>query len=83
MTTWQVKTTENQLRKIDKAAQTQGPQFLVEQAKMTAVLLSNDCDESLTKKSKILYDFLIHSPLAEAEDVSFERDKSLTREVSI
>ena len=49
MTTWQVKTTEHQLRKIDKAAQTQGPQFLVEQAKMTAVLLSNDCDESLTK----------------------------------
>ena len=83
MTTWQVTRTKDQLFKIVKAAQTQGPQFFVNQGKITAVLLSNDCYEELTKKSRLLYDFLINSPLAEAEDVSFERDKSLTREVSI
>jgi hypothetical protein len=83
MTTWQVKTTEHHLLKIVKAAQTEGPQFLMEQGKITAVLLSNDCYDKLTKKSQTLYDFLIHSPLAEAKDVYFERDKSSTREVSI
>ena len=83
MTTWQVTRTKDQLFKIVKVAQTQGPQFFVNQGKITAVLLSNDCYEKLTKKSRPLYDFLINSPLAEAEDVSFERDKSLTREVSI
>jgi hypothetical protein len=83
MTTWHLKTTENQLHKIVKAAQTQGPQFLAEKGKITGVLMSNTCYDNLTKKSQTLYDFLVHSPLAEAEDISFERDESLTREVSI
>ena len=83
MTTWHLKTTENQLPKIVKAAQTQGPQFLAEKGKIAAVLMSNTCYDNLTKKSQTLYDLLVHSPLAEAEDISFERDKSLTREVSI
>ena len=50
MTTWQVTRTKYQLFKIVKAAQTQGPQFFVNQGKITAVLLSNDCYEKLTKK---------------------------------
>jgi hypothetical protein len=83
MTTWHLKTTENQLHKIVKAAQTQGPQFLAEKGKIIGVLMSNTCYDNLTKKSQTLYDLLVHSPLAEAEDIFFERDESLTREVSI
>ena len=51
--------------------------------KIIGVLMSNTCYDNLTKKSQTLYDLLVHSPLAEAEDISFERDESLTREVSI
>ena len=51
------------------------------QGRSVAVVVSKDLFDQLSGHTDSLVDFMRRSPLYGSEDVTFERDRSLTREV--
>jgi prevent-host-death family protein len=69
------------MSELVKSAQNQ-PQDITLHGKSVAVVVSRDTFDRLAKNQDSLVDFMRRSPLSGAEDIDFERDRSLVREVS-
>ena len=82
MQTWQMQAAKARMSELVKRAQTQ-PQDITVHGRSVAVVMSRDAFDRLSLAQVSLVDFMQRSPLHELEDIEFERDKSLVRDLSI
>ena len=82
MKTWQMQEAKARMSELVKRAQTQ-PQDITLHGKSEAVVISRETFDRLSQTQGTLVDFMRRSPLYGADDLEFERDRSLTREVSL
>ena len=69
------------MSEVVKRAQNQ-PQDITLHGKSVAVVISRETFDRLSQSQGSLVDFMRRSPLYGADDIAFERDQSLTREVA-
>ncbi|MFZ1537696.1 MAG: type II toxin-antitoxin system Phd/YefM family antitoxin [Chromatiaceae bacterium] len=81
MHTWQMQEAKARMSELVKRAQIQ-PQDITLHGKSVAVVISREAFDRLSQAQDSLVDFMRRSPLHGADDIDFERDQSLTREVS-
>ncbi|MFA5598267.1 MAG: type II toxin-antitoxin system Phd/YefM family antitoxin [Pusillimonas sp.] len=81
MQTWQMQEAKARMSEVVKRAQDQ-PQEITLHGKSVAVVISRETFDRLSQLQGSLVDFMRRSPLYEADDIAFERDRSLTREVA-
>jgi antitoxin Phd len=79
---WQLQEAKNKFSYVVKQATEQGPQFITVHGKPSAVLLSLEEYQSLTRPDKKLSEFLMESPLRYAE-IELVRSKEAPREVDL
>jgi prevent-host-death family protein len=82
MDSWQLQEAKARMSELIKRAQEQ-PQDITLHGKSVAVVLSRSAFDRLSQAEGSLVDFIRRSPLYDADDVVFERDKSPVREVSL
>ncbi|AUM00575.1 prevent-host-death protein [Rhodocyclaceae bacterium] len=83
MHTWQMQEAKSRLSEVVKDAEREGPQEITVHGRSVAVVLSRADYDRLAGTGESLVAFMRRSPLADAEDLDFPRDQSLTREVSL
>jgi len=81
MQTWQMQEAKARMSELVKRAQSQ-PQDITLHGKSVAVVISREIFDRLSQAQVSLVDFMRRSPLYGVDDIEFERDHSLTREVS-
>lgn len=81
MHTWQMQEAKAHMSELVKRAQTQ-PQDITLHGKSVAVVISRETFDRLSQAQDSLVDFMRRSPLYDAEDIAFERDRSAVREVA-
>lgn len=82
MRSWQIQEAKARMSELIKHAQEQ-PQDITMHGKSVAVVISRAAFDRLSRAEGSLVDFMRRSPLYGADDVELERDKSLTREVTL
>ena len=80
MQTWQMQEAKARMSELVKRAQSQ-PQDITLHGKSVAVVISRETFDRLSQTQDSLVDFMRRSPLHGMDDIEFERDSSLTREV--
>lgn len=84
MQAWQMQDAKARLSEVVKRAESDGPQAITVHGRSVAVVLSHAAFERLSGQSASLVDFMQASPLAALDDdLVFERDTSLTRDVAL
>lgn len=83
MHTWQIQQAKTHFSELVRATEQSGPQAITWHGRSVAVVLSSADYERLTGTGQSLVEFMQRSPLADAPDVDFARDASLTREVGL
>ena len=81
MQTWQMQEAKARMSEVVKRAQNQ-PQDITLHGKSVAVVISRETFDRLSQSQDSLVDFMRRSPLYGVDDITFERDQSLTREVA-
>jgi prevent-host-death family protein len=71
------------LSEVVKCAESEGPQNITLHGQSVAVVVSRSMFDRLTGNEHSLVDFMRRSPLVEADDITLERNTSLTRKVSL
>lgn len=79
---WQIQEAKNRLSHLVKQATDEGPQFISVRGKPTAVVLSVEEYQRLTKPTTRLTDFFKESPLHDIE-LDLERSVDQAREVEL
>lgn len=83
MHTWQIQEAKARLSEIVRDAQREGPQEITHHGHPVAVLLSRTDYDRLSGAHQSLLDFMRASPFYGLDDVVFERNRSLTRDVGL
>ena len=84
MRTWQMQDAKARLSEVVKRAEQDGPQDITVHGKSVAVVLSRAAFERMSGQQASLLAFMQASPMAGLDDeLVFERDASLTRDVSL
>ncbi len=83
MHTWQMQEAKAHLSELVKLAESEGPQDITLHGRTVAVVLSHAAFERLSGNDKSLVAFMRQSPLYGLDELEFERDTSLTREVAL
>ena len=83
MHVWQMQEAKARLSEVVKCAESEGPQNITLHGQSVAVVVSRAMFERLTGNEHSLVEFMRQSPLVEADDITLERNTSLTREVSL
>jgi len=81
MQTWQMQTAKARFSELVKLAADTGPQDITLHGRSVAVVVSRELFDRLSGQADSLVDFMQQSPLFGQEDICFERDPSLGREV--
>ena len=81
MQTWQMQTAKARLSEVIKHAADDGPQAITVHGRSVAVVISRELFEQLSGNQASLVDFMRQSPLYGNDDIEFERDRSLSREL--
>ena len=79
---WQMQTAKARFSELVKHAAQDGPQNITLHGRSVAVVVSRELFDQLSGNQQSLVDFMRASPLADREDIAFERDRSLPREVA-
>ena len=82
MHAWQMQEAEARLSEVIKCAESEGPQNITLHGQIVAVVVCRTMFERLTGNEHSLVDFMRKSPLYGLDEISLDRDASLTREVS-
>ena len=82
MRTWQMQEAKARLSELVKLAESEGPQDITVHVRSVAVVLSRTAFESLSNNKQSLVEFMRRSPLYGLDEITFERDRSATREVA-
>ena len=80
MQTWQMQEAKARMSEMVKRAQTQ-PQDITVHGKSVAVVISRETFDRLSQAQDSLVEFMRRSPLYGVDDLEFDRDHSLTREM--
>lgn len=81
MQTWQMQTAKARFSEVVKHAADDGPQEITVHGRPVAVVISRALFDRLSGNEASLVDFMRQSPLYGSDDIEFERDRSLPREV--
>ena len=82
MQTWRMKDAKARLSEVVKRAELDGPQYISRHRRSSAVVLTPAEFERLSDQRPSVVDFMQNSPLVGLdEDLVFERDTSLTRDL--
>jgi prevent-host-death family protein len=82
MQTWQMQEAKARMSELVKRAQTQ-PQDITWHGKSVAVVMSRETFDRLSQAQDSLVAFMRRSPLYGADDIVFDRETGLTREVTL
>jgi prevent-host-death family protein len=83
MHTWQMQEAKARLSEVVKLAESEGPQDITLHGRSVAVVLSRTAFERLSGSGNSLVEFMRRSPLYGLEEIEFDRDRSMTREVAL
>ena len=83
MQTWQMQNAKARFSDVVRSAKQNGPQDITVHGKSVAVVLSRDLFDRLSGNSQSLVEFMQRSPLFGLDDLTFERDQSLAREIGL
>ncbi len=83
MHTWQMQEAKARLSEVVKLAESEGPQDITVHGRSVAVVVSRATFERLSGSGQSLVDFIRQSPLHGLEELDFERDKSVTRDLTL
>ena len=84
MQVWQMQEAQVRLSELVKCAEAEGPQDISLHGQSVAVVLSRASFERLSGQQMSLLEFMQASPLVGLdEELVFERDSSITREVAL
>ena len=83
MQTWQMQTAKAQFSDVVRNAKSNGPQDITLHGKSVAVVLSRELFDRLSGNTQSLLQFMQSSPLHGLDELVFERDQSMTREVDL
>jgi prevent-host-death family protein len=83
MQTWQMQTAKARFSELMKQAADNGPQEITLHGRPVAVVISREEFDRLSGGAASLVEFMQQSPLYDQEDIEFERDQSLPREVAL
>jgi prevent-host-death family protein len=81
MQSWQMQTAKARFSELVKSAAQQGPQDITLHGQSVAVVVSRALFDRLSGNEQSLVDFMRASPLAGHEEIEFERNRSLPREI--
>lgn len=81
MQSWQMQTAKARFSEMVKHAADDGPQEITLHGRSVAVVMSRELFDRLSGNQSSLVDFMRQSPLYEQDDLVFERDRSLPREL--
>ena len=81
MQTWQMQTAKARFSDLVRSAKQDGPQDITVHGRSVAVVVSRELFDRLSGNAQSLVSFMQQSPLRDSEDVVFERDPSLPREI--
>ena len=81
MQSWQMQTAKARFSEVVKHAADNGPQEITVHGRPVAVIISPEMFDRLSGNQNSLVDFMRQSPLYGRDDITFERDRSLPREV--
>jgi prevent-host-death family protein len=82
MQSWQMQTAKARFSELIKHAAQEGPQDVTLHGRSVAVVVSRELFERLSGNEQSLVDFMRASPLYGHEDIEFERDYGLPREIA-
>ncbi|TCT06344.1 type II toxin-antitoxin system Phd/YefM family antitoxin [Paralcaligenes ureilyticus] len=82
MPRWQIQEAKARMSELIKRAQ-ERPQDITSHGKSVAVVMSRAAFDRLSQRDGSLVDLMRRSPFYGADDLDLERDKSLTREISL
>lgn len=80
MQSWQMQTAKARFSELVKHAIEKGPQEITLHGRAKAVVVSRELFDLLSGNQSLV-DFMRASPLQDQDDIEFERDPSLPREV--
>lgn len=80
MQTWQLQTAKARFSEMVKEA-AEGPQEITVHGRSVAVVVSRDLYDQLSGNQLSLVEFMRRSPLYGRDDIEFERERSLPREI--
>ena len=83
MQAWQLQDVKARLSEVIKLAEHDGPQAITLHGRPVAVLLSRLEFEKLSGRGQSFVEFMQSSPLYGLEELEFERDQSMTRDISL
>ena len=83
MQTWQMQTAKARFSDVVRSAKSGGPQDITVHGKSVAVVLSRELYDRLSGNTQSLLQFMQSSPLHAMDELVFERDPSLAREVAL
>jgi prevent-host-death family protein len=83
MRQWALQDAKARLSELVRLASEHEPQEITLRGEPTVVVVSREEYDRLFQPRESLLDFMRRSPLYGADDVEFERDTSLTREVEL
>lgn len=83
MRAWQMQEAKAHLSELVKQAQSQGPQEITMHGRPAAVVVSRETFDRLSQAGESLVAFMRNSPLHDLDEIEFERDRSLTREMAL
>jgi prevent-host-death family protein len=81
MQSWQMQAAKARFSELVKHAALQGPQDITVHGRSVAVVVSRALFDRLSGNEQSLVDFMRASPLHDRDDIAFERDRSLPREL--
>ncbi|MBE2243378.1 MAG: type II toxin-antitoxin system Phd/YefM family antitoxin [Burkholderiaceae bacterium] len=81
MQSWQMQAAKARFSELVKHAAQQGPQDITVHGRSVAVVVSRELFDRLCGNEQSLVDFMRASPLRGHDEIEFERDRGLPREI--
>ncbi len=82
MQSWQMQAAKARFSELVKHAAQQGPQEITLHGRSVAVVVSRELFDRLSGNEQSLVEFMRASPLHDHDEIAFERDRGLPREVA-
>lgn len=82
MQSWQMQTAKARFSELVKRAAQEGPQDITLHGRSVAVVVSRELFDRFSGNEQSLVDFMRASPLAGRDEIEFERNRSLPREIA-
>ncbi|MET0963004.1 MAG: type II toxin-antitoxin system Phd/YefM family antitoxin [Noviherbaspirillum sp.] len=83
MQAWQMQDAKARLSEVIKLAEHAGPQEITVHGRPVAVLLSSSEFDRLSGRGQSFIEFMQRSPLHGLDELTFEREQTLTRDIPL